>query len=47
MEEFALLSLALLLSGALIVGVVIWHQTAGKERRRRRIEREHARSKLR
>lgn len=47
MEEFTVLALALLSAGAVIVAGILWYETAGKVRRRRRIEREHARSKLR
>lgn len=47
MEDFLLLAIALLLAGAAIVGFVVWNETAGKARRRRRIERDHFRSKVR
>jgi hypothetical protein len=46
-EDSVLLILGLASAGALIVASVIYHETVGKVRRRRRIERDHARSKLR
>lgn len=42
-----MLALALLMAGLAIVVLAIWSQTSLKARRQRRIEREHARSKLR
>ena len=47
MEEYLLLGVALLTSGTALVGAVIWNETAGKARRRRRIERKHFKSKER
>jgi len=46
-EESVLLILGLLSAGGLMVIAVIYYETAWKARRRRRIEREHARSKQR
>jgi hypothetical protein len=46
-EEFYMLGLALLVGGIAITTFALWFATAGKERRQRRIAREHARSKLR
>ncbi|MBA2919092.1 hypothetical protein GON01_14415 [Sphingomonas sp. MAH-20] len=47
MEESVLLVLALVAGGAVALGGAIYYETGWKTRRRRRIEREHARSKLR
>lgn len=47
MEDTYLLVFALMAAGVLTIGGFIWYETAGKERRRKRIERNHARSKLR
>lgn len=47
MEESVLLILALLTAGAGIITAAIYYETGWKERRRRRIERDHARSKQR
>jgi hypothetical protein len=46
-ESTILLVLGLLAGGALMIAGVVYYETAWKTRRRRRIEREHARSKLR
>ncbi|MBS0503278.1 MAG: hypothetical protein JSS55_05640 [Proteobacteria bacterium] len=42
-----MLMVALLLAGAGVIGFVIWNETAGKARRRRKLERNHSRSKVR
>ena len=47
MEESVLLVLGLASAGALIVAAVIYYETGWKARRRRRLERNHARSKVR
>jgi hypothetical protein len=46
-EDTVLLILGLAGAGILIMAAVIYHQTGWKARRRRRFERDHARSKLR
>jgi hypothetical protein len=46
-ENTVLLIFGLLVGGGLMVAGVIYHETGWKTRRRRRLEREHARSKLR
>jgi hypothetical protein len=45
-DEFLLLGLALLVAGAVAIGGIIFYEAGWKARRRRRIERDHARSKL-
>ncbi len=47
MEEYLVLAIALLLAGAAVIGFVIWNETSGKARRRRKLERNHFRSKVR
>ena len=47
MEDSVLLLFGLLSAGAAMVAGVMYRETAWKARRRRRMEREHARSKLR
>ncbi|NNM76226.1 hypothetical protein HJG53_04815 [Sphingomonas sp. ID1715] len=47
MEEILSLALALLLAGLGVVGALVFHQTVWKPRRRRQLEREHFRSKMR
>ena len=47
MEEFALLAFGLLVAAAALIGSVLYYETAWKARRRRNIERDHFRSKLR
>jgi hypothetical protein len=46
-DESVLLVLSLLSAGAFVVAAVIYYETGWKARRRRRMERNHARSKLR
>jgi len=46
-EETALLVIGLLAAGGVMVAAVIYYETAWKARRRSRVERKHARSKLR
>ena len=47
MEEYFALGIALLVAGVTTVSAVIWYETGWKARRRRRVERDHARNKLR
>ena len=47
MEEYLALAVALLLVACGAVGGLIFHQTVWKARRRRQLEREHFRNKLR
>jgi hypothetical protein len=46
-EDTVLLVLGLLAAGAVILAAAIYYETSWKARRRRRVERNHARSKLR
>jgi hypothetical protein len=45
-EEYLLLGIALFVAGAAVVAGVIFYETSWKTHRQRRIERNHARSKL-
>lgn len=47
MEEYLLLVIALMLAAAGVIGFVIWNETSGKARRRRKLEQKHFRSKVR
>lgn len=47
LEDFLMLAITLLLAGAAVIGFVIWNETSGKARRRRRVERKHLKSKVR
>ena len=47
MDEYLPLAVALLLAGVTAVAALIFHQTVWKSRRRRQLERQHFRDKLR
>jgi hypothetical protein len=45
-EEYLVLGVSLLAAAGVSVGGLVLHQTVWKERRRRKLERQHFRSKL-